>query len=208
MLESVVLALNGQTRTQLLASGRALGVPTVGISGIDAGIVEAVKRPANEDADFGFVGDITAVDPGPIELLLDGGYVPVVSPLCADESGQVLNVNADTFASAIAIALGAAKLILVTGVRGILRELSDPNSLISHLTVSELGDLEEDGILAGGMLPKASSIATALEGGVPRVHVIGFDSADSLLTEVFTNEGCGTMIVADDADLSQDEAEC
>lgn len=208
MLEAVTLALNGQIKTQLLAAGKALGLPTVGLSGIDAGIADAVKRPASKESDFGFVGDITAVDPGPLDLLLEGGYVPVVSPLCADEHGQVLNVNADTFASAIAVALGAAKLILVTGVRGILRELSDTNSLISHLTLAELESLETQGVLAGGMLPKAESIGKALQGGVPRVHVIGFDFADSLLTEVFTNEGCGTLIVPEETELTAEEAEC
>lgn len=208
MLEAVTLALNGQTRTQLLAASRALGLPAVGLSGIDAGLVEATKRPATKDADFGFVGDIESVDPEAIELLLESDFVPIVSPLCADSQGQVLNVNADTFASAIAVALGAAKLILVTGVRGILRELSDPNSLISHLTLDELEQLEKDGVLAGGMLPKADSIGKALQGGVPRVHVIGFEFADSLLTEVFTNEGCGTLIVPEEAELTADEAEC
>lgn len=108
----------------------------------------------------------------------------------------------------MAVAVDAAKLILVTGVRGILRDLGDPNSLISHLTVDQLTSLEKEGILSGGMLPKAESIERALEGGVPRVHVIGFDFADSLLTEVFTNEGCGTLIVPEEAELTPEEAEC
>lgn len=196
MLEAMVMALRGSVGSALLASARAAGVMAVGLSGVDANLVTATRRPA-QPVDYGYVGDIQTVDPSVVNALLAAGYLPVVSPLCADASGQVLNVNADSFAAALAVAVGATKLIIVTGVRGVLRDVEDPNSLISVLDAAGLEELEKDGAMKGGMLPKASAIRHALTGGVKRVHVVSHRYPDSVLTEIFTNEGCGTMIVTD-----------
>lgn len=204
MLEAMVLALNGQAQATMLAACRELGFDAVGLSGIDAGLVVAERRKAG-DVNFGEVGDITSVNPEVLEHLLDGGYLPIVSPLSADAGGNILNINADTVAASLAASLEAAKLILVTGAPGVLRDKDDPLSVISHLDIQALQKLEKSGAIAGGMLPKAASIASALEGGVGRVHVISYQTPDSLLMEVFTNEGCGTLIVRDEAELMPGE---
>ena len=196
MLEAMTMTLNGSVRTLLLSSARGAGMKAVGLSGIDAGLVMAHKR-ASSPVDYGYVGDIDSVDPTVLTSLLAEGYLPVVSPLCSDASGQVLNVNADTFASAVAVALGASKLIMVTGVRGVLKDPDDPNSLISVLDLPGLDALDKGGSMKDGMLPKASAIKSALQSSVARIHVVSYRYPDSILTEVFTNEGCGTMIVRD-----------
>jgi acetylglutamate kinase len=190
---------------------RDLNIEAVGISGVDAGLVRAHKRPpvalaANgELVDFGFVGDIDAIDPTVLKKLLDNGLMPVVSPLSADESGTLLNINADTVAAAIGAALGAEKLILCTGAPGILGSLADPGSLISYTDLQGLKRLREEGRIADGMLPKAKAIEDALRGGVRRVHVVSYQSPEGILAEVFTNEGTGTLIVADVNALSPAE---
>jgi acetylglutamate kinase len=131
--------------------------------------------------------------------------MPVVSPLSSDDAGVVLNINADTVAASIGAALGAEKLILCTGAPGILERREDARSLVSYTDLAGLARLEREGSLAGGMLPKASAIEAAIRGGVRRVHVISFNARDSVLAEVFTNEGTGTMIVADVQALSPAE---
>ncbi|MCU0232065.1 MAG: acetylglutamate kinase, partial [Acidobacteria bacterium] len=151
------------------------------------------------------VGDVMSVDGPALERLLDAGFVPVVSPLSADDSGAVLNVNADTVASAIACALGAEKLIFLTVVPGILEDRADPGSLISYIDLPGLLLLEGRGALDGGMLPKVNAARGAILGGVKRVHVVGFRQPQSLLVEVFTNEGAGTLVVRDRAELAPSE---
>ena len=149
--------------------------------------------------DYGHVGDVEAVDPTVLETLLAAGMVPVVSPLSADERGAVLNVNADTAAAALAVALRAEKLLLLTAAPGILERPGDPGSLVSLTDLAGLARLRERGCLEDGMLPKASSIEAALRGGVRRVHIVGAGVPDALLAEVFTNEGVGTLVVPDAA---------
>ena len=209
-LEVAMMVLNGQINTRLLAVCRDLGIPAVGISGVDAGLIRAHKRPpvssdSGETVDYGFVGDIDEVDTSIILKQLDNDLIPIISPLSADESGTLLNINADTVAAAIAVALGAEKLMLATGAPGILESVDDPRSVISYLDVAGLAKLRETGRLADGMLPKAAAIERALIGGVPRVHVISYDLPDSLLLEVFTNEGMGTLVVNDIENLSPAE---
>jgi acetylglutamate kinase len=152
--------------------------------------------------DYGHVGDIEAVDPTVLETLLAAGMVPVVSPLSADERGALLNVNADTAAAALAVALRAEKLLLLTGAPGILERPGDPGSLVSLTDLAGLARLRERGCLEDGMLPKVSSIESALRGGVRRVHIVGAGVPDGLLAEVFTNEGVGTLVVPDAAAAS------
>jgi acetylglutamate kinase len=209
-LDVAMMVLNGQINTRVLASCRDLGVPAVGISGIDAGLIRAHRRPpvANsdgDDVDYGHVGDIDSVDADILRTQLDNGLMPVVSPLSCDSSGNILNINADTVAAAIAAELDAEKLILVTSAAGILEDINDPQSLISYIDRAELKRLGASGHLADGMLPKAAAIEQALANGVNRVHVISHKAPDSLLLEVFTNEGTGTLVVNDIAALTAAE---
>jgi acetylglutamate kinase len=202
-IDVTAMVLNGLINTRVLGICRDLNIDAVGISGVDAGLVRAHRRPpmalgaGGELIDFGFVGDIDTIDPMVLNKLLDNGLMPVVSPLSADGSGTLLNINADTVAAAIGAALGAEKLILCTGTPGILGSLSDPGSLISYTDLAGLKCLREEGRIADGMLPKAKAIEDAIRGGVRRVHVVSYKSPEGILGEVFTNEGTGTMIVAD-----------
>jgi acetylglutamate kinase len=209
-LEVASMVLNGSVNTRLLALCRALSLPAVGVSGVDAGLIKARKRPpvkvGEEMVDYGFVGDITAVDPRVLEEIMDAGYVPVVSPLSAAEDGTVLNINADTVASALAVALKAEKLMFLTGAAGILERPEDAGSLVSYTDLSGLRRLRDEGGLQRGMLPKTSAVEAAIQGGVRRVHILSHDLPDGLLAEIFTNEGVGTLVVEDVRALSPAEA--
>jgi len=196
------MVLNGLINTRILGICRSLDIDAVGISGVDAGLVRAHKRApvkigSGETVDYGFVGDIDGIDTTVIRKLLDNGLMPVVSPLSADEHGVLLNINADTVAAAIGAALGAEKLVLCTGAPGILERVEDPTSLISYTDLRGLKRLREEGRIVEGMLPKAKAIENAIHGGVRRVHVVSYKAPEGILGEVFTNEGTGTLIVAD-----------
>jgi acetylglutamate kinase len=202
-IEVTSMVLNGLINTRILAICRGLEVQAVGISGVDAGLVQAHKRKpvqlegGTQLVDYGLVGDIDRVDTTVIRNLLDSGYLPVISPLAADQHGALLNVNADTVAAAIGAALAAEKLILCTGAPGILERLEDLGSLISYTDLEGLHRLRESGSISDGMLPKARAIENAIKGGVRRVHVVSYAAPEGILGEVFTNEGTGTLIVAD-----------
>ena len=206
------MVLNGLINTRILAMCREVNINAVGVSGVDAGLIRAHKRPpvkmigdSNEMIDYGFVGDIDLVDADVLKKLLDNGLMPVVSPLSADDNGVLLNINADTVASAIGAALAAEKLILCTGAPGILENVADPSSLISYTDLRGLKRLRDEGKIVDGMLPKAKAIEDAVRGGVRRVHVISYKAPEGILAEVFTNEGTGTLIVADVGALSPAE---
>ena len=200
-IDATSMVLNGLINTRLLAMCRELDIEAVGVSGVDAGLIKAHRRPPvqvdSEMVDYGFVGDIDLVDGSVLRKLLDNGLMPVVSPLSADENGQLLNINADTVAAAIGATLGAEKLILCTGAPGILENVDDPRSVMSYTDLKGLDALRASGAIKDGMLPKAKAIEAAIRGGVRRVHVISYDAPDSILAEVFTNEGTGTLIVSD-----------
>ncbi|MGH8308697.1 MAG: acetylglutamate kinase [Steroidobacteraceae bacterium] len=203
-IDVTAMVLNGLINTRILAICRDLNVDAVGISGVDAGLVRAHKRPpvklddgSEETVDFGFVGDIDGLDTTVIRKLLDNGLMPVISPLSADENGVLLNINADTVAAAIGAALAAEKLILCTGAPGILERADDPGSIVSYTDLRGLKRLRDEGSIVDGMLPKAKAIEDAIRGGVRRVHVVSYRSPEGILAEVFTNEGTGTLIVAD-----------
>ena len=212
-IDVTAMVLNGLINTRVLAICRDLNIEAVGISGVDAGLVRAHRRPPvrlstdGELVDFGLVGDIDAIDPAVLRKLLDNGLMPVVSPLSADAAGTLLNINADTVAAAIGAALGAEKLILCTGAPGILGSVDDPGSLISYTDLRGLKRLREEGRIADGMVPKALAIEDAIRGGVGRVHVVSYKSPEGILGEVFTNEGTGTLIVADINALTPAEAQ-
>jgi acetylglutamate kinase len=202
-IDATAMVLNGLINTRILAICRDLEISAVGLSGVDAGLVRAHRRPPvrleghADTVDFGFVGDIDSVDVGVIRQHLDAGLMPVVSPLSADNSGTLLNINADTVAAAIGAALDAEKLILCTGAPGILERVDDPTSIVSYTDLAGLARMRDAGRILDGMLPKTLAIEFAIRGGVRRVHVISYAATDSILAEVFTNEGTGTMIVAD-----------
>jgi acetylglutamate kinase len=199
-LRATTLALNGEVATHIVALGQALQMSMVAVSGVSAGMILAHQRPPTKDrhgnpVDYGLVGDVDRVEVSYIETILAAGHIPVVSPLGVSKSGQVLNLNADGVAAELAIGLGAAKMVFLTGAPGILRDAQDPSSLISFMDLKGLADLESTGAVQEGMWPKSASIRRALEGGVERVHVVGQNTNDGLLKEVFTNEGSGTLIV-------------
>jgi acetylglutamate kinase len=202
-IDVTAMVLNGLINTRVLGICRELNIDAVGISGVDAGLVFAHKRPpvklasSGEVVDYGFVGDIDLVDTTVIRKLLDNGLMPVISPLSADERGVLLNINADTVAAAIGAALGAEKLILCTGAHGILGDVNDTGSLVSYIDLGGLRRMREEGRIVDGMLPKAKAIEDAIRGGVRRVHVVSYKAPEGILGEVFTNEGTGTLIVAD-----------
>jgi acetylglutamate kinase len=202
-IDVTAMALNGLINTRILAICRALDIEAIGLSGVDAGLIRAHRRPpmavagSNDMVDYGFVGDIDSVNSAVLEKLLGNGLMPVVSPLSADSSGTLLNINADTVAAAIGGALSAEKLVLCTGAPGILERVEDPSSVISYTDILGLKRLHDQGSLREGMLPKATAIEHAIRSGVRRVHVISYKSTDSLLAEIFTNEGTGTLVVAD-----------
>jgi acetylglutamate kinase len=202
-IDVTAMVLNGLLNTRILGLCRDLDINAIGVSGVAAGLVHAHRRPPvhvdgeAEPVDYGYVGDIDRVDGTVLARLLDNGFMPVVSPLSADPKGVLLNINADTVAAAIGAALAAEKLILCTGAHGILERVEDPGSLISYTDLSGLERLKAAGALRDGMLPKARAIEDAIRGGVRRVHVISYRAPEGILAEVFTNEGTGTLVVAD-----------
>ncbi|MEZ4424010.1 MAG: acetylglutamate kinase [Gemmatimonadota bacterium] len=210
MRDVATMVLNGTVNTAIVARCRELDVPALGISGVDAGLIRAVRRPPKRTAsgdpvDYGYVGDIVSVDANVLRRILEEGFVPVVSPISADDQGEILNINADTIASALAGAIQAEKWIILTGAPGVLRDAADPDSLVSYTDLDGLDRLAEAGSLAGGMLPKAAAIRSAIDAGVRRVHVISYKVPDSLLLEVFTNEGSGTLVVPDVSQMAPAE---
>jgi acetylglutamate kinase len=210
-IDATSMVLNGLINTRILAICRDLEIDAVGLSGVDAGLVRAHRRPPVQVkgiaglVDYGLVGDIDLIDTNVLRKHLDNGLMPVISPLSADERGQLLNINADTVAAAIGAALGAEKLILCTGAPGILEDVADPSSIVSYIDIAGLKAMRDKGQIVDGMLPKARAIEDAIKGGVRRVHVISYSAPDAILAEVFTNEGTGTLIVADVKDVSSAE---
>ena len=203
-LEVAKMVYAGQLNVDLLAALRAHEAQAVGLSGVDADLITAHRRPpvqVVDDAgksltvDFGHVGDIERVDPRVLHTLLESRFVPVVASLAGDGDGHVFNVNADTVAESLAVALHAQKLIFLTGTPGVLRNREDPASLIAFADPDDLAGLLASGVIAGGMRPKVESCIRAATGGVERTHIIDGRVADALLLEVFTGAGCGTMIV-------------
>lgn len=204
-LELAKMIFRGKINTEILAALRNSGIHAVGLSGIDGGVVKAVRRPPRdvinkstgetESVDFGHVGDIVQIDTRLINLLLENDYLPVISSLGADDDGKIYNINADTIASEIAARLGAEKLILLTDVNGIYLDPSDKSTKIDRLTTAEAKQMIKDGTATGGMIPKLESLIALLDRGVHSAHVIGGTDRNGLLSEVFTDQGTGTMLI-------------
>jgi acetylglutamate kinase len=204
-LDLAKMIFRGKINTEILAALRKRGIDAVGLSGIDGGVIKAERRPPKdvvnketgetETVDFGHVGDVVDVDARLINLLLENGYLPVISSLGADDDGKVYNINADTIASDVAVELHAEKLILLSDVNGIYLDPADETTKLSRLTISEARDLINSGQATGGMIPKLQSLISLLERGIGSAHVIGGNERNALLSEVFTDEGTGTMLV-------------
>jgi acetylglutamate kinase len=184
------MVLRGQVNPQVVSAINVHGPLAVGVSGEDAGLLEATAR----HPDLGFVGDVTRVNPSILERLLNEDLVPVVATVAADATGQAYNINADTVAGAIAEALCAEKLVYLTDVEGLRRDVDEPASLIRQTTADELDALLADGTLSGGMIPKITSCVHAVRNGVRRAHILDGRVPHVLLLEIFTDAGIGTMV--------------
>ncbi len=200
-MEVVEMVLDGKVNSKIVTTFIRHGGKAVGLSGKDGLLIVArkkemkMKKGAEEViVDLGFVGETEYVNPEILRILLESGFIPVVSPVATDLSGNTYNLNADTVAGDIAAALKAKKLIMLTDVPGILRDPDDPSSLISQMKLEELEELQRLGAISGGMKPKVEAVARALRGGVERAHIIDGSKPHSILLELFTREGVGTMI--------------
>jgi len=189
--EVVQMVLAGKTNKDLVSLIGVLGGKALGLCGIDGGMIKA--RKLNGKTDLGFVGDIVSIDTSPILNALDSGYIPVIATVGVDENGQVYNINADTAAAAIASALKAENMIMLTDIRGLMRDVKDENSLIPTVRLSEVEDLINQGIISGGMIPKVRSCENAVRNGVKKAFMIDGRIPHSILIEMFSDEGIGTM---------------
>jgi len=206
-LDLAKMIFRGKINTEILSALRHRAVEAVGLSGIDGGVIKAVRRPPKdvvnketgevEEVDFGHVGDIVDVDVHLVNLLLDGGYLPVISSLGADDEGKIYNINADTIAAEIAISLKAEKLLLLSDVNGIYADPNDETTKIDRLTLREAESMITDGSATGGMIPKLQSLISLLQRGVRSAHIMSGSMRNAILSEVFTDEGTGTMLVAE-----------
>ena len=192
-MDVVEMVLVGRVNKELVSLINRAGGKAVGLCGKDGDLIKA--RPQGQEG-IGFVGEVSSVDVKLIESLVSSGYIPVVSSVAADETGQAYNINADTVAGEIAAALEAEKLILLTDTAGILQNYKDPSTLITKLDIQQSRQLIEDGIVAGGMIPKVSCCVRSLAQGVKAAHIIDGRIPHALLLEIFTDEGIGSMIVA------------
>ena len=205
-LEMAKMVFAGKINTDILAALRNRGIEAVGLSGVDGNIVHAERRPPkavlnretgeSSQIDFGHVGDVVEINSRLLSVLLDHGYLPVISSLGADAEGTVFNINADTIAAEIAIQLQAEKLILLSDVDGIYLRAGEPETKLSRLTADEAETLIQDGTATGGMIPKLQNIAALLKRGVHSAHILDGTARNALLSEIFTDSGTGTMIVA------------
>lgn len=196
----------GRVSKNLVTMVEELGVKAVGISGKDSGMLKVKKRYSGGQ-DIGYVGEITRVDPQILFDMLNNDYLPIVAPIGLDDQFDTYNINADEAACAIAKAVGADKLVYLTDVEGLYRDFEDKSSFISRISVTEAEKLISDGLIGGGMLPKLSNCTDAVRGGVKRVHILDGRVPHSILLEIFTNKGNGTMFYDDSDRLDDVKAE-
>ncbi len=195
----------GRINKSLVTMVEELGVRAVGVSGKDGGLLKVEKKYA-DGQDIGFVGNITSVDPKILYDLLENDFLPIVAPIGTDDAFNTYNINADDAACAIAKAVGADKLVFLTDIEGLYRDIHDKSSFISRLTASEAEELIGSGIIGGGMLPKLSNCTSAIRNGVNRVHILDGRVLHCLLLEIFTKDGIGTAILADGDELAGENA--
>lgn len=187
----------GRVNKNLVRMVEELGVKAVGISGKDGGMLKVDKK-YSDGKDIGFVGNIKEVDPKLIFDLLENDFLPIIAPIGLDDDFNTYNINADDAACAIAKAVGADKLVFLTDIEGLYKDINDKSSFISRLTASEADELIEDGYIGGGMLPKLNNCTLAIQNGVNRVHILDGRIPHCLLLEIFTNSGVGTAIIRDE----------
>ena len=192
-VDIVQMVLAGKVNKSLVNLIQTKGGHAVGLSGVDGGIIEATMK----DEKLGFVGEITKIRTRPITDLLEKGYIPVISTIASDRQGNTYNINGDTAAAHIAGALGAERMILMTDIAGILQDKDDPKTLIPHVTIAEAKQLYDEGIISGGMIPKVDCCIEALTHGVKNVVIMDGRTPHSLLMELLTNEGAGTMVTGE-----------
>ena len=190
-IDIVQMVLAGKVNKSLVQLIESQGGNAIGFCGLDGRLLMAEKIVSS--ADLGYVGEIKEVNPAPIEMAMRDGYIPIISTIAGGYDGNVYNINADLAAAQIAAKLGAKKLILMTDIRGLLRDVNDEDSLISVVNVSEVPMLKRDGIIKGGMIPKIDCCVEAVRNGVNRAHVIDGRLEHSILLELFSDEGIGTM---------------
>ena len=186
----------GRVNKNLVTMVEELGVKAVGISGKDGGLLK-VEKKYSDGKDIGFVGNITEVDPKVIYDLLEKDFLPIIAPIGLDENFQTYNINADDAACAIAKAVGADKLVFLTDIEGLYRDINDKSTFISRLTASQAESLISEGVIGGGMLPKLGNCTSAVRNGVNRVHILDGRIPHCMLLEIFTNQGIGTAIIQD-----------
>ena len=184
------MVLVGQVNPQIVSAINVHGPLAVGLSGADAGLIAAAPR----NAELGYVGDVVGVNPGVVRKMINEDLIPVIATIGSDAAGQAYNINADTVAGAVAEAVGAEKLVYLTDIEGLRRDVNDPASIIRQTTADELDRLMDDGTLNGGMIPKVRSCTQAVRNGVRRAHILDGRIPHVLLLELFTDEGIGTMI--------------
>ena len=187
------MVLAGKVNKSLVNLLQVQGANVMGVSGIDGKLIEAKVK--NEK--LGYVGEITKINIEPVEGILEYGYIPVVSTVACDKKGNTYNINGDTAAAFIAGALKAERLIMMTDIAGVLRDKDDPSTLIPELTVTEAQSLKEEGIIAGGMIPKVDCWVEAIKMGVENVTIMDGRIPHSILMELLTAEGAGTMVTGD-----------
>ena len=195
-MEIVQMVLTGKLNKDIVSILLKEGGKAVGLSGVDAGLLREKKIDKGDGIDYGQVGDVTGCDPSLILSLLDKGFIPVVSTVAVGENADTnkYNINADTAAAVIAIALGAEKFVQLTNVAGVLKDVNDPKSLIQRIHLEDVQKYYDDGTISGGMIPKIECCVMARNGGVPRTHIIDGRVPHSLLIEMFSDRGIGTMI--------------
>ena len=194
VMEVVEKALIGEVNTNLVSLANSLGIKAVGLSGKDNQMILAKKCEMDCDVELGYVGEVDQVDPTLLNSMIASDYVPIVAPVGTDEEGNSYNINADLVAGEIAAALEAEKLMLLTNTEGILEDPEDKSTLISRLKIAEAKQKIEDEIIVGGMIPKVNACITALEKDVNRTHILDGRLDHSILLEIFTDKGIGTMI--------------
>ncbi|NLT20761.1 MAG: acetylglutamate kinase [Syntrophomonadaceae bacterium] len=192
-MEIVEMVLGGKINGEIVSGINASGGNAIGITGKDGNLIEA--QPMDPDGIMGFVGEIVNINPQIVETIIENGYIPVIAPIGIDEEQAAYNINADLVAAAIAVKMKADKLVLLTDVPGLLQNPQDSSSLISELKVSEVEGYVQQGVIAGGMVPKVQCCVEAVTGGVGRTHIIDGRVPHSILLEIFTREGIGTMVV-------------
>lgn len=195
-MEIVQMVLTGKLNKDIVGLLLQAGGKAVGLSGVDAGLLRA-KKIEKDGVDLGFVGDVTEVNPELLQTLLSQGYIPVVSTVAIGETGDInrYNINADTAAAKIAVALKAEKFVQLTNVPGLLRDVNDPSTLISKLDHTAIPSMVATGVISAGMIPKIECNLEAIKGGVPRTYIIDGRVPHALLLEMFSDRGIGTMIV-------------